>query len=125
MPISSWAASSGSSWTVARRRSGARTIICGLFAVAAITVLGAAEALLRHPLGQVAAMVGLPIAAYLLGRRSGRRSVARAGTSLATELAALRSQVAELEDAARRPLAAILASYRRIQSNYQDGGNRS
>lgn len=107
-----------------RRGSSIRALIWGVLAIGLITVLGTAEALLRHSLGQIAVMVLLPIAAYLLGRRSGRRvlSPSRPPRSRATsehaELARMRDQVARFEAEAGRPIDAATASYEHIQSRY-------
>jgi hypothetical protein len=109
-----------------RQRSSARALIWGVLAFALLALLGAAEALLRHSAGEVIVIVVLPVAAFLLGRRSGFRPgrvLPRRDRNRA-ELAELRGQVAELEDAAGRPLAAIVASYRCVQGLYRAGGER-
>jgi hypothetical protein len=112
-----------------RKRSSARTLIWGALAFALLALLGAAEALVRHSAGEVAVILLLPVAAFLVGRRSGFRP-ARAPRALPrrdrnrADLAELRGQVAELEDAAGRPLAVILASYRRIQGQNRAGGDQ-
>jgi hypothetical protein len=93
-----------------------------------IIMLGTAEALLRHSVVLVAGLVVLPAAAYALGRRHGLRAL-RARSRylperLAEELAWYRRSLAELEETAGRPLSAIIASYRRVQSHYQTPGDR-
>ena len=111
-----------------RRRSSVRAIAWSVLASVLIFAVGTAEAILRHPAGQAAALVLLPIGAYALGRWHGRRRAAprhldqrAAHERAADELARLRAAVADLEDAAGRPVAAIAASYRRIQRQYREG----
>lgn len=83
--------------------------VCG-----AIIMLAAAEAIVSHGAGLAVVIVALPVAAYLVGRRQSRLSATRPAVQrdnpARAELARLRADVAELEDAAGRPLDAILAS---------------
>lgn len=91
-----------------------------------LAVLGTAEAIIRHGLILAALFVVLPAAGYALGRRHGLRALRERSRylpeRLAEELAWYRRSLAELEEAAGRPLSAIIASYRRIQRRYSDGG---
>lgn len=57
-------------------------------------------------------------AALVVGRQLGRRG-AQVGSNAARELAQLRAAVDDLQDAAGRPLSAIIASYRRVQQRYE------
>jgi hypothetical protein len=114
---------------VSRRRSSLRAFVWFALAVVVITMLAAAEALVRHSLGQVAVVVLLPVAGYVLGRWQGSRrgrprqlDTRPARERAADELARLRALVADLEGAAGRPAEAIVASYRAIQRRY--GGPR-
>ena len=110
------------------RRSGRRAFAWWLALMAVVLVLGAAEAIVSHGLVLAVLLVLLPAGGYLLGRRHGGRRIRHldqrpARERAGDELARLRAAVADLEDAAGRPLAVITASYRRIQRHY--GGGRS
>jgi hypothetical protein len=95
-------------------------------AVLVLTLLGAAEAIVGHVLVLIALVVLLPVAAFLAGRWHGLRQLRERSRylpeRLAEELAWYRRSLAELEEAAGRPLSAIIGSYRRIHDRYDDGG---
>ncbi len=111
---------------VNRRRSSLRAFAWWLPLMACLLVLAAAEVIVSHGVVVAVLLVALPPAGYALGRRHGGRRIRHldqrpARERAGDELARLRAAVADLESAAGRPLAAITASYRRIQRNYRGG----
>jgi hypothetical protein len=111
-----------------RRNRTVRHLAWCAAAVLLLTMLGAAEAIVGHGLVLIALVVLLPVAAFLAGRWHGLRQLRERSRYLpdrmAEELAWYRRSLAELEEAAGRPLSAIIASYRRVQSRYQAPGDR-
>jgi hypothetical protein len=114
---------------VSRGRGGSRLAVAwSVSAFLAVAVLAAADDVLRHDLGQLAAAVLIGAGGYVAGRR--RRRISWPGRvpdperHELVELAELRRQVAELEDAAGRPLAAITATYRHLQRRYDTPARR-
>jgi hypothetical protein len=96
---------------------------------ALVAIVGAVADILQRGLGQLVVGGLLAAGGYMLGRRAGRRpeqprvhSACRDETQ--AELARLRADVAELEDAAARPLSAIVASYQHIAGRYRNGSSR-
>jgi hypothetical protein len=95
-----------------QRRGSARTLARTRPAYLPLAILGLAEEL-------PAALVGLPVAAYVIARRPlSRCERSRAG------LARLRTRVAELEDAAGRLVRAIAAGYQPVGRECRKRGAR-
>lgn len=111
-----------------RRHSSAKAVAWAIPVYGVLVILGLAEELLHH--SWAVALLMLPVGGWLLGRRA----AARSGWVLPSrrqrrdrnraQLTELRAQIAELEDAAGRPLTAITASYRLIQRKYRGGDDR-
>lgn len=97
-----------------------------LIVSAALSVFGAVEAILRHGLVLMVVVIPATAAAYLAGRRHALRELRNRSRELperlVEELAWYRRSLAELEEAAGRPLSVILASYRRVGRRYRTPG---
>ena len=120
---------------VRRGRSSAKAVAWWMAAMVVVLILAAAEAIVAHTVVLVL-MAGAAVAgAYVLGRlqgRAGARGASGAG-QLRAERNDLRRQVVKLEadaarhdelvdaleDAAGRPIEAIIATYRLVQRQYK------
>ena len=86
------------------RRVSLRNIAWGVLAILFMTVVSTAEAILRHPVGQAAAVTLLPVVAYLLGRWQGRRARPDDHAQLRHENRALKAKCKTLADMINGPV---------------------
>lgn len=97
--------------------------------IVVLAVLSTILAIVRHGLVLMVVLVPLTAAAFLAGRWYGLRALRGRSRELperlAEELAWYRRSLAELEEAAGRPLSLIIASYRRVGRSYQAPERRS